>query len=148
MKVHRIVVSLMILVLMFAIPRLARAQGHLDDPDTPESDKADAVVERHWVELMTIPHVEDVESDKKDGGEIVIKVGVDKKNVDEVARKIPPRLEGFAVDVVPAKVAQGDFAIFGLGEDVSPGDDGGNYIYGKAKPVAPPAESRWGSSRR
>ncbi len=109
MTFRKIAVGLTILALMFAIPRFARGQADsYDVTGSSDSDMADAVVERREAELKTIPHVFDVETDEKDSGQIVIKVGVDKKkNVDEVARKVPARLEGFAVEVVPEEVGDG-----------------------------------------
>ncbi|MDO8434468.1 MAG: hypothetical protein Q7S58_18895 [Candidatus Binatus sp.] len=102
MKFHKIAVGLMAVVLMLAIPPFTRAQAaNDDDAEMSESDKADAVVRRHKKEIKKIPHVANVEADETDSGEIVINVEVDKqKNVDEVARKVPSRIEGFAVDVI------------------------------------------------
>jgi hypothetical protein len=132
MKFQKIAVAVM-LALMLAVPRFVRAQetdrhGRPIDPqgltsdsdsssdaDEAESDKADAVVARHAKEIKKIPHVEDIDTDQKESGETVITVTVDqKKNVDEVARKVPSKIEGFSVDVVAEEVAQGDFTIGSL----------------------------------
>src|SRR5882757_3354681 len=102
MKFGAIAAMLMAAVMMLAIPRFGHPQTDDDDDEAiSESDKADAIVKRHKKELKKVPHVVDVESDESDSGEVVINVEVDKqKNVDEVARKVPARIEGFAVDVI------------------------------------------------
>ena len=139
-KFRQIAVWLTVLALMFAAPRLARGQADgTDVTGASDSDEADSVVARHLAELKTIPQVEDVGTEERGSGEIVINVQVDKKkNVEAVARKIPARLEGFPVDVIAGNVTQGDFAIFGIGEGSSAD---GNCVYGQAQSVAPPAAS-------
>ena len=62
---------------------------------------AEAVRKRHLAELMKIPHVTGVSLDVGPS-EIIIDVWVDKPaNVSEVERRVPSKLEGYDVDVLP-----------------------------------------------
>ncbi len=153
MKFGKIAMAMIAVVMIAAIPRFARAQSGDDDDDEAisESDKADAVVKRHKKELRKIPHVVDVESDDSDSRDVVINVEVDKqKNVDEVARKVPARIEGFAVDVVAddaATDATGD-AFTSKSDSPAPSNQGesratDNVASGVARPDPAPATSPW-----
>jgi hypothetical protein len=65
-------------------------------------DQAEAVRERHLAELMKIPHVAGVTIRSSAYNVTTFVVEVDKAaNVDEVARQVPPKLEGYDVDVEP-----------------------------------------------
>jgi hypothetical protein len=112
MKFSKTPTALMAIALLLAIPRVGYPQQSPSyDAEQLDSDRADAAVEKHAKEIKKIAHVEDIDSDQKESGEIVIVVTVDnKKNVDEVARQVPPRIDGFAVDVVADEAAPGDFS--------------------------------------
>jgi hypothetical protein len=123
MKFSQTAAVLMASALMLMMPRVGYPQQSPSyDAEQLDSDRADAAVEKHAKAIKKIPHVVDIDSDQKESGEIVILVTVDnKKNVDEVARKVPPRIDGFAVDVVVDEASDGAGGISSLSSDSNPG---------------------------
>jgi hypothetical protein len=78
----------------------AEMVAQASDLQKAEAD-AEAVRKRHLDELMKIPHVTGVSLDVG-SSEIIIDVWVDKPaNVSEVERRVPSKLEGYDVDVLP-----------------------------------------------
>jgi hypothetical protein len=71
--------------------------GTADYP--PELLAVDEVIKRHLDELMRIPHVVRVSIDDSDDGVIQVEVAHE-EDVAKVERSVPPKLEGYRVDVV------------------------------------------------
>jgi hypothetical protein len=81
-------------------PRNAEAQTSDQGRTADDLRDAEAAAKRHRAELMKIPHVRVVTAEIDPRKDAVILVEVDDpRDVDEVARKLPPRIEGFPVEV-------------------------------------------------
>ena len=78
----------------------ANAQAPQQEQAAQDMRDARSVAERHRTELMKIPHVKLVTGEVDSRNEAAILIEVDsQKNVDEVMRKAPSRIEGFPVEV-------------------------------------------------
>jgi hypothetical protein len=134
---------------MILFAGIARSAGQTPDQEHAAEDMRDArsVAERHRAELMKIPHVKVVTGEVNSRSEAAILIEVDdQKNVDEVMRKAPSRIEGFPVEVdeqESAEETQGDFKVY---ERDSPDqkrfptiDKDGYYHHNWLKPAMPAA---------
>ena len=65
----------------------------------PEMVAIDEVIQRHRDEMMRIPHVVKVSIDDFDSGVIDVEVAHE-ENIPQVERSVPPRLEGYRVEVI------------------------------------------------
>jgi hypothetical protein len=104
-KTGGIALALVAAAMLFAAPvRDTRAQTPADEVETEAVQQdlrdADAVCRKHRDELTKIPHVRVVTTEIDARKDAVILVEVDDpRNIDEVTRKLPSRIEGFPVDV-------------------------------------------------
>jgi hypothetical protein len=95
------VAALLIAVVMAAgVARGARAQTVEEEQAAEDLRQASAASKRHRAELMKIPHVKVVtgEIDSRHDAAILVQVD-DQKYVDAVTRQLPPKIEGFPVEV-------------------------------------------------
>lgn len=100
MKVGKIAAAFVASLMVALIPWCARAQTPQQEQAAQDMRDARSVAERHRTELMKIPHVKLVTGEVDSRNEAAILVEVDsQKNVDEVMRKAPSRIEGFPVEV-------------------------------------------------
>jgi hypothetical protein len=100
MKIGKTATALIILVLMTCLARNARAETPEQEQAAQDLRDAEAAGKRHRAELMKIPHVTVVTGEVDGRNEAAILVEVDdQKNVDEVMRKVPSKIEGFPVEV-------------------------------------------------
>jgi hypothetical protein len=100
MKIGRIAAALIAMTLFANGARNARAGTPEQEQAAQDLRDAEAAGKRHRAELMKIPHVTVVtgEVDGRNEAAILIEVD-DQKNVDEVMRKVPSRIEGFPVEI-------------------------------------------------
>jgi hypothetical protein len=101
MKIGKIATGLIALTLLAGGARNAKAQDEIEN-EIVQQDLHDAeiVSKQHRAELMKIPHVRVVTAEIDPRKDAVILVEVDNpKNVDSVRRQLPPKIEGFPVDV-------------------------------------------------
>ena len=100
MKIGKIAAGLIAMLLVACFVRDARAGTPEQEQAAQDLREAEAVSKRHRAELMKIPHVSVVTGEVDGRNEAAILVEVDdQKNVDEVLRKVPSRIEGFPVEV-------------------------------------------------
>ncbi len=91
---------LIAIALLACVARNAQAQTPDDERTEEDLRAATAVSKRHRAELMKIPHVTIVTGEIDEQNEAAILVEVDKqKAVDAVTRQLPPKIEGFPVEV-------------------------------------------------
>jgi hypothetical protein len=100
MKVGKLAAGLIAMALVSCFVRNARAETPEQEQAALDLKDADAVGKRHRTELMKIPHVRVVTGEIDGQNEAAILVEVDdQKNVDEVMRQLPSKIEGFPVEV-------------------------------------------------
>jgi hypothetical protein len=100
MKIGMIAGTLIAMALVTCVVRDARAGTPEQEQAAQDLQDAEAVCKRHRAELMKIPHVSVVTGEVDGQNEAAILVEVDdQKNVDEVLRKVPSKIEGFPVEV-------------------------------------------------
>ena len=124
----------------------ARAQTPQQERASQDMRDARSVAERHRAELMKIPHVKLVTGEVDSRNEAAILIEVDEqKNVDEVMRKAPSRIEGFPVEVEEhAEETRGDLRVEGHESAADPRrfptiDKNGYYHHVWMKPATPAA---------
>jgi hypothetical protein len=99
-EIRKIAAGLIAIMLFTCVGRNAGAQTPDQEQAAQDLKDADAVSQRHRAELMKIPHVRVVTGEVDGQNEAAILVEVDDpKNVDEVARQLPSKIEGFPVEV-------------------------------------------------
>ena len=92
--------TLIAMALVTCVARDARAGTPEQEQAAQDLRDAEAVCKRHRAELMKIPHVTVVTGEVDGQNEAAILVEVDdQKNVDEVMRQVPSKIEGFPVEV-------------------------------------------------
>jgi hypothetical protein len=146
MKIGKIAVGFIALVLVACIARNARAETPEQEQAALDLHDAEAAGKRHRAELMKIPHVTVVTGEVDGRNEAAILVEVDdQKNVDEVMRKVPSRIEGFPVEVDESapEIVKGGSMVF-LKDDASTPtpptiDKNGYYHHSWSKPSEPAA---------
>ena len=136
--IRKIAAALIAVALLVGI---ARAQTPDQERTAQELRDAEAVSKRHRAELMKIPHVKVVtgEVDPRNEAAILLEVD-DQKNVDEVMRKAPSRIEGFPVEVDEAEDTNDETPIEpeDSGANRFPTiDENGNHHHTWLKPAAP-----------
>lgn len=100
MNSGRIAAAFIASLMVVLIAWCARAQTPQQEQAAQDMRDARSVAERHRAELMKIPHVKLVTGEVDSRNEAAILIEVDsQKNVDEVMRKAPSRIEGFPVEV-------------------------------------------------
>jgi hypothetical protein len=98
--IRNIAAAFIALVVVAGIAQNANAQTTDQERTARELQDAEAVSKRHRDELMKVPHVRVVTGEVDGRSEAAILVEVDdQKNVDEVMRRLPSKIEGFPVDV-------------------------------------------------
>jgi len=99
-KIGKIAAGLIAILLVASVVRDARAGTPEQEQAAQDLRDAEAVCKRHRAELMKIPHVRVVTGEVDGQNEAAILVEVDdQKNVDEVMRQVPSKIEGFPVEV-------------------------------------------------
>jgi hypothetical protein len=99
-EIGKIAAGLIAIMLFASVGRNAIAQTPDQEQAAQDLKDADAVSQRHRAELMKIPHVRVVTGEVDGQNEAAILVEVDdQKNVDEVSRQLPSKIEGFPVEV-------------------------------------------------
>jgi hypothetical protein len=153
MKAAVIALTLLAFMLFGSITRCARAQTPEQEQTAQDLRDARSAAERHRAELMKIPHVTLVTGEVDSRNEAAILIEVDKqKNVDEVMRKAPSRIEGFPVEVdleAPETAKGGSVIDLGDSDSTNPRrfptiDKDGYYHHvwlKSATPAATPATS-------
>ena len=100
MRVGKIAAGLIAIALVACFVRNAKAETPEQEQAAQDLRDAEAVCKRHRAELMKIPHVRVVTGQVDGQNEAAILVEVDdQKNVDEVMRQVPSKIEGFPVEV-------------------------------------------------
>ena len=141
---------MIVLALVACLARNARAETLEQEQAAQDLRDVLAAGKRHRAELMKIPHVTVVTGEVDGRNEAAILVEVDdQKNVDEVMRKVPSRIEGFPVEVDESapESGKGSSMIF-LKSMIFPKDDAatptpplidknGYYHHSWAKPSEP-----------
>ena len=104
MKTRGIVLTFVAVMLFAVNAQHAEAQAPEEERTAEDLRDANAVSRRHRAELMKIPHVKVVTGEVNSRNEAAILIEVDsQKNVDEVMRKAPSKIEGFPVEVDEAQ---------------------------------------------
>jgi type II secretory pathway pseudopilin PulG len=153
-KVGKIAAALIVITLAAAVAINVIAET----PDEAETQAlqqdlrdADAVCKKHRAELMKIPHVKVVTTEIDPRKDAVILVEVDDpENIDEVTRNLPPRIEGYPVEVEdsepPLNQSSGDARYWAR---VAPNqtrfptiDENGNHHHVWLTPAIPAATPR------
>ncbi len=148
MKTGKFAATLIVIALVAGVARNARALTPEQEQAAQDLHDAEAAGKRHRAELMKIPHVTVVtgEVDGRNEAAILIEVD-DQKNVDEVLRKVPSRIEGFPVEVDESapEIVKGGSMIFLKDDAATPTpptiDKNGYYHHTWSKPSAPATNS-------
>ena len=100
MKILKIAAGLIAIALLACLVRNTRAETLEQEQAAQDLRDAKIVSEKHRDELMKIPHVTFVTAEIDPRNDAVIFVLVDdQKNIDSVMRQVPPKIEGFPVEV-------------------------------------------------
>ncbi len=100
MRIGKIAAAMIAIALVACVARNAVAQTPDQEQAAQDLKDANAVSQRHRAELMKIPHVRVVTGEVDGQNEAAILVEVDdQKNLDEVTRQLPSKIEGFPVEV-------------------------------------------------
>jgi hypothetical protein len=143
MKIGKIAAGLIMVALLMSL-RNVRAETPEQEQAAQDLHDAEAAGKRHRAELMKIPHVTVVTGEVDGRNEAAILVEVDdQKNVDEVMRKVPSKIEGYPVEVDEGAPEVGNdtsmiFLKDGAATPTPPTiDKNGYYHHTWAKPSAP-----------
>jgi hypothetical protein len=143
MKIEKTAAALIAIALVASVARHVSAQTPYDRAQ--DLFEAKDVCKRHRAELVEIPHVRVVtgEVDWRNEAAILVEVD-DQKNVDEVMRKVPSRIEGFPVEVdeSASETQNDDSYLHGAPDSPVPPtiDKNGYYHHTWLKPSAPAAK--------